>query len=136
MTYVDRAAHQGPSVLIPRKGSLDRLYYTESPFWNVDTIFYTEIGDRLIPKFLYYYLQKCHLETLNEAAGVPSLTQSTLNQIAIPVPSLDEQREIVEKLDAFDFLTTSLTSGLPAEIAARKRQYEYYREQLLTFEDA
>lgn len=44
---VDTSAHPGPSVLVPRKGSLDKLYFVDQPFWTVDTIFYTEIGERL-----------------------------------------------------------------------------------------
>ena len=45
MTYVDRYAYDKPSVLIPRKGSIDKLYYVDTPFWNVDTVFYTEIDE-------------------------------------------------------------------------------------------
>lgn len=134
MTYVDRFAYDKPTVLIPRKGSLGNLFYLEEPFWNVDTIFYTEIDEeQVIPKFLYYFLRTAHLEDLNTAGGVPSLTQKVLNKVLIPVPSLEEQQRIVDILDRFDALTTSLSEGLPAELAARRSQYEYYRDQLLTF---
>ena len=51
----------------------------------------------------------------------------------IPVPSLEEQQKIVDILDKFYALTTDITAGLPAEIEARRKQYEYYRDQLLTF---
>ena len=55
ITHIDRYAYNKPSVLIPRKGSIDKLYYVDTPFWNVDTIFYTEINDTIIvPKFLFY----------------------------------------------------------------------------------
>lgn len=61
MTYVDKFAFDKPSVLIPRKGSVDKLYYVDEPFWNVDTIFYTDIKTVYIhPKYLYYYLQREH----------------------------------------------------------------------------
>lgn len=134
MTYVDRFSYNKPTVLIPRKGSLGNLFYLEEPFWNVDTIFYTEIDEeQVIPKFLYYFLKTAHLEDLNTAGGVPSLTQKVLNKVLIPVPSLEEQQRIVDILDRFDALTGSLSEGLPAELAARRRQYEYYRDQLLTF---
>ena len=133
MTYVDTPIYDQPTVLIPRKGSLNNLFYVDSPFWNVDTIFYTEINREIIrPKFLYHYLSTLHLEGLNLAGGVPSLTQKILN--ALPLPPLAEQDRIVRILDKFTALTTSLTAGLPREIALRRRQYEYYREQLLTFE--
>ena len=134
MTYVDRFAYDKPTVLIPRKGSLGNLFYLEEPFWNVDTIFYTEIDEeQVIPKFLYYFLRTAHLEDLNTAGGVPSLTQKVLNKVLVPVPSLEEQQRIVDILDRFDALTASLSEGLPAELAARRSQYEYYRDQLLTF---
>ena len=123
-----------PSVLIPRKGSIDKLYYVDTPFWNVDTIFYTEIDtSKVVEKYIYYALQKVHLEKLNTAGGVPSLTQGVLNEVLIPVPPLAEQQRIVDILDRFDTLTTDITAGLPAEIEARRKQYEYYRDQLLTF---
>ena len=134
MTYVDRFAYDKPTVLIPRKGSLGNLFYLEEPFWNVDTIFYTEIDEeQVIPKFLYYFLKTAHLEDLNTAGGVPSLTQKVLNKVLIPVPPLEEQQCIVDILDRFDALTSSLSEGLPAELAARRSQYEYYRDQLLSF---
>jgi len=126
MTYIDTFAYDRPSVLIPRKGSLDKLYYVKDPFWTVDTIFYTEINEEFIePKFVYYYLQTQHLERLNTAGGVPSLTQAVLNKIKIPLPPLPVQREIVRILDNFAELT--------AELTARKKQFEYYRDKLLTF---
>ena len=58
---------------------------------------------------------------------------SDLEKIKLPIPSLQEQQRIVSILDRFESLTTSLQSGLPAEIAARRQQYEYYRDKLLTF---
>jgi type I restriction enzyme S subunit len=118
MLYVDESAHPGPSVLIPRKGSLSKLYYVDKPFWTVDTLFYTEIGDRLVPKFLFYHLSTQRLEELNRAGGVPSLTQSVLNLLLVPVPPLEVQREIVRILDQF----TQLEAELNAELMARRRQ--------------
>ena len=136
MTYVDDFVYNKPSVLIPRKGSLDKIYYVEEPFWNVDTIFYTEINENeVIPKYVYYYLQNEHLEKLNIAGGIPSLTQATLNKVKITIPSKDIQKSVVEVLDNFDKICNSLMDGLPAEIEARQKQYEYYRNKLLTFKE-
>lgn len=74
MAQVNTCIYDKPTVLIPRKGSIDKLYYTEKPFWNVDTIFYTEIDENFtIAKYIYYCLQKEHLEDYNTAGGVPSL---------------------------------------------------------------
>ena len=124
MTYVDRALYDKVSVLIPRKGSIDKLYYVDKPFWTVDTLFYTEIDlTVLVPKYLFYVLQKEHLEQYNTAGGVPSLTQGVLNKVLIPVPPLEVQSEIVQILDNFAELT--------AELEKRKKQYEHYRRALL-----
>ena len=134
MTYKSEYTYDKPSVLIPRKGSLSNLFYVEEPFWNVDTVFYTEIDEsKLIPKYLYYLLQKEHLESLNTAGGVPSLTQTVLNKLSLVIPSLNRQRKIVDVLDNFEKICNDLNIGLPAEIEARKKQYEYYRDVLLTF---
>lgn len=132
MAYVDDFVYETPTVLIPRKGSLGNLFYVDTPFWNVDTIFYTVIDtEQVIAKFLYYVLLNEHLEDLNKAGGVPSLTQSTLNKIKIPVPPLPIQEEIVRILDHF----TELTAELQAELQARQEQYEYYNNRLLSFDD-
>ena len=132
MTYINTAVYDKPSVLIPRKGSLDKLYYVDTPFWNVDTIFYTDIDTSLVePKYIYYYLEGQHLERLNKAGGVPSLTQAVLNKVQLPIPPLEVQCEIVHILDNF----TELTDELTAELTARKKQYEFYRNKLLTFDN-
>ena len=71
---------------------------------------------------------------LKKEGGVPALNGSDLGTIKIPVPPLDVQQRIVEVLDNFEKICTDLKIGLPAEINARKQQYEYYRDKLLTFE--
>lgn len=136
MAYVDTYVYDKPTVLIPRKGSIDKLYYVDTPFWNVDTIFYTEISEKIIlPRFVYHYLLREHLEKLNTAGGVPSLTQTVLNKVKIPVPPLEVQAEIVRILDNFTELTAELQAKLEEELTARKKQYEYYRDLLLNFEN-
>lgn len=130
MTYVDTPMYDKPSVLIPRKGSIDKLYYVDTPFWNVDTVFYTEIdAKQVIEKYVFYTLQKEHLEKLNTAGGVPSLTQGVVNEVLIPVPPLPVQEEIVRILDNF----TELQAELQAELQERKLQYNYYLDNLLNF---
>ena len=130
MTHVSEALGEGPTVLIPRKGSLDNIFFVEGEFWTVDTIFYTEIASDLDPKFFYYKMKTMHLSQMNEAAGVPSMNQRKLGRIQIPVPPLEVQREIVRILDQF----TTLEAELEAELEARRTQYEYYRNHLLSYE--
>ena len=134
MQYVDTFAYDKPSVLIPRKGSITNIFYVDSPFWNVDTIYYTEIDVKLIvPKFLYYFMKTLDLMELDTGSGRPSLTQTILNAIKVPLPPLAEQARIVDILDKFDVLSNSLTEGLPREIELRHKQYEYYRDLLFSF---
>ena len=65
----------------------------------------------------------------------PSISNSTLKEYELPIPSLAEQQKIVDILDRFDTLVNDLSQGLPAEIEARRQQYEYYRNKLLTFKE-
>lgn len=89
------------------------------------------------PKYLAYYLQtpmfydykKQHVT----GTKVIRVHGSKLEKFQIPIPPLEEQERIVSILDKFDTLTTSISEGLPKEIALRKKQYEYYRDRLLTF---
>lgn len=131
MTYVDTYAYNKPSVLLPRKGSIDKVYFTEKPFWTVDTLFYTEIDTLQIKeKYLFVYISSINLESYNTSVGNrPSLTKTVLDEIPVPVPSLETQLKITQTLDHFE----SLISNLKTEIELRKKQYEYYREKLLTF---
>jgi len=139
MGYVDTFAYDKPTVLIPRKGTITNVFYVETPFWNVDTIYYTEVEEKkLNPKFFYYVIKTIDLMALDTGSGRPSLTQAILNKLLIPIPcpdnpkkSLEIQAEIVRILDTFTELTTELTT----ELNARKKQYNYYRDQLLSFEE-
>ena len=90
----------------------------------------------MLAKYVYYWLKKERLEKLNTAGGVPSLTQAVLNKVKIAIPPMEEQQRIVSILDRFDKFCNDILEGLPAEIEARKRQYEYYRDKLLTFKEA
>lgn len=131
---VDRYAYDKPTVLIPRKGSIDNVFYLETPFWNVDTVFYTEINiEKLIPKYFYYFVEHYDLSRLSENPTRPSLTQSQLNKLIIPLPSLSLQHKIVTILDKFQTMIADAKGLLPREIEQRQQQYEYYREKLLTF---
>ncbi|EPV1937476.1 restriction endonuclease subunit S [Campylobacter upsaliensis] len=106
------------------------------PFWAGAHCYVIENEkENVVYKFLYYILknQQTFLMTSQYGAGIPALAKSKIEQLKIPLPPLAVQNEIVELLDKFDTLTNDLTSGIPAEIDARKKQYEYYRERLLSF---
>lgn len=92
------------------------------------------------PSFVSYCMQTAAFRAEKRKyvarTKVKTLLMNGLAKIAIPVPPLDEQERIVGILDKFDALVNDLSIGLPAEIAARRQQYEYYRDRLLTFEEA
>ena len=134
--FVDKYSYDKPTVLIPRKGSIDNVFYLDKPFWNVDTIFHTEIdGSKLIPKYFYYFIEHYDLNKLSDNSTRPSLTQSTLNKLKIPLPPLSLQNKIVKVLDKFQILLSDTKGLIPEEIEQRQKQYEYYREKLLTFDE-
>lgn len=89
------------------------------------------------PKYIAYLLQTENFfqQKKKYARGVKviDIKVADLQKITLPIPSLEEQQRIVSILDRFESLTTSLQSGFPAEIAARRQQYEHYRDKLLTF---
>ena len=76
------------------------------------------------------------LKKITSPVGQSKFNKTEFKKLIIPIPPLSEQERIVSILDRFESLTTDLTSGLPAEIKARQQQYEYYRDQLLTFKRA
>ncbi len=88
-------------------------------------------------RFLYHYLltQLNLFYTLAGGGAQPNLSSEKLKQIMLPIPPLEEQERIVAILDRFDKLCNDISQGLPAEIEARKKQYEYYRDKLLTFKE-
>ena len=102
MTYVDSFLHQGETVCIGRKGTIDKPMYYNGDIWTVDTLFYTHTFKKSIPKFVYYVFQSINWKQHNEASGVPSLSKSTIEQILINVPSVAEQTKIANFLSAID----------------------------------
>jgi type I restriction enzyme S subunit len=98
-----------PSVLIGRKGTIDKPQFMSSPFWSVDTLFYTEIFENSSPKFIFYNFLIIDWYSYNEASGVPSLNAKTIEQIKIPLPPTKaEQTAIATALSDADALITQL----------------------------
>lgn len=98
------------------------------------------IDDRLSPQYMRYYFQssnfwKTQINKLLQSSSMQNIPMEKIRKFVIPLPSLEEQHRIVSILNRFDALCNDLTSGLPAEIEARRKQYEYYRDKLLTFKE-
>lgn len=116
---------------------------TEMPSnWNIKEGVYSlkPKQDVIMPFFLHYLLQSSQIKSayMKKVAGgtVKSIPMAEMKKIQIPVLPLEEQQRIVSILDRFNKLCNDLTEGLPAEIAARQKQYEYYRDKLLTFKES
>ena len=93
------------------------------------------MGDKLLTKFVYYYffiIDEWCKQNVN-VSSFPSVEIERLKKQPFPIPPLAEQQRIVSILDKFEALTTSISEGLPKEIELRRKQYEYYRNQLLSF---
>ena len=137
--YIDRSNHIGEAVVVARSGaSAGFVSYWNEPIFVTDCFGFETKQSLMIPKFLYYALKNME-QTLNDmkrGAGVPHLSGEVLLSIPLCVPTIREQKRIVSTLDRFDTLCTDLSAGLPAEIEARQKQYEYYRDKLLTFTPA
>ena len=136
--YIDRANHTGEIVAVARSGaSAGFVSYWDEPIFITDGFGYEVKKEVAIPKYLYYVLKSKEIELngMKRGAGVPHVSGESLGEIALPVPPIEEQKRITTILDRFDAICNDLTSGLPAEIEARQKQYEYYRDKLLTFKE-
>lgn len=124
-----------PSVVIQSRGVIDVLYLENAFTFKNEMWAYTS-DEKITVKYLYYVL-KNNIEYLRQAASaagaLPQISLTVTEDLKIPLPPLQEQQRIVDILDRFDTLVNDIKEGLPAEIEARQKQYEYYRDKLLTF---
>ena len=88
------ALYNKESVLIGRKGTIDKPYYMNTPFWTVDTLFYSELKNNIDGKFLYFLFQCIEWRKLDTSTGVPSLTSTTIHEIQRYFPSKPEQTHL------------------------------------------
>ena len=115
------------------------FHYVEGKYALHQRAYRIHITNKLVlSKFFYYYMRKEFYNYITKSAfssSVTSIRKPMLLNFPVPIPSIIEQRRIVSILDRFDQLCNDLTAGLPAEIEARRKQYEYYRDKLLTFKE-
>lgn len=103
MGYATKALYDKPSVLIGRKGTIDKVKFIDTPFWTVDTLFYTEINEAIVlPKFLFYKMSLINFMNYNEGTTIPSLRTETLNRLVFDIPPLPTQQKIAAILSSLD----------------------------------
>ncbi|WP_096020166.1 restriction endonuclease subunit S [Campylobacter lanienae] len=126
-----------PNIIVQSRGIIDFIYYEKPCSFKREMWSYTHTNSVTL-KFIYYYLKK-NIEYFkqrgNQMGSMPQISLEVTEKFKIPLPSMNKQERIVNILDRFDKLCNDISEGLPAEIEARKKQYEYYRDKLLTFKE-
>ena len=100
MRSAEKSLFSGESVLIPRKGSLNNVMYVNEAFWTVDTMFFTVPRIPGAAKFLYQYVKRLDLASMNSGSAVPSMTTSILNALSLPIPPRDSLLSFNAKLQS------------------------------------
>lgn len=127
MRFVNQAIYSDESILLPRKGTLSNIQFTNKPFWTVDTIYYTIINkEKVNPLYLYHYLKQLDLSYLNSGTGVPSMTFGVYYSIKVKLPALSTQQKIAKVLSDLD-AKIELNNKINAELEAMaKTLYDYW----------
>lgn len=131
--FTDIAKIKAPCVTVAARGTIGYCELRNEDFYPVVRLICACPKEELLPAYLKYYLETVKFQV--PTSGIPQLTVPMLSKYKIPIPTLAEQGRIVAILDKFSAICNDLTSGLPAEIIARQKQYEYYRDKLLTFKE-
>lgn len=137
--YVDDYIFDGDYLLVSEDGAnlLARktpiAFSASGKIWVNNHAHILKFDNYIERRFVEFYLNNIDLTPYISGAAQPKLNQKNLNGIKIPNFSFENKEKIVNILDKFDSLTNSISEGLPKEIALRRKQYEYYREQLLDF---
>lgn len=120
--------HDGESIILGRKGTIDKVNYVSGKFWTIDTAFFLDNFQETDVRWLYYFLQTVDLRRMNEATGVPSLSREALYKIKIPKPSRTEQTQIAAILSTID----KAIAQTEAIIAKQQRIKTSLMQDLLT----
>lgn len=132
--YVELQSHKGEFPIIGRQGALcGNVNYASGEFYATEHAVVVESKGKYLQRFLYHLLISMNLNQYKSQGAQPGLSVKRLEELIVPIPSMEIQERIVNVLDNFDAICSDLNIGLPAEIEARQKQYEYYRDRLLSF---
>lgn len=137
MGYFNKYNCEAETTYVISAGAAGEIGFCNKKFWAADDCLIFTDTKNVNNKFIYYSLlvRKNILLANVRKASIPRLSRIVVENLIIPVPPLEVQQRIVDILDRFDTLCNDITSGLPAEIEARQKQYEYYRDKLLSFKE-
>ena len=133
--YYNKYNCPSDSSFVISAGAAGDIGFSSVAFWAADDCLVLNNLQDISQKFLFYCLEAKSkiIKSKVRRASIPRLSKKAIEDLVIPIPSLSEQRRIVSILDRFESFVNDISSGLPAEIKARHQQYEYYRDQLLSF---
>ena len=136
--YYEDYNNDGDKIIVSARGAnAGFVNKSSTPYWAGNSCYSIAVRNvkTLNWMFVYYFLKNSEskLTGLQQKGGIPAVSKQQMEDFVVPVPAMTEQTRIVSILDKFDALTTSLTEGLPREIELRQKQYEYYRDLLLSF---
>ena len=131
--WFDQFNRRANQTMIINTGSIGEVIWSGVDFWSSDGTFVIQTPNYLDDKFIFYFLKtrEGYLKSQKRVGGVPTIDRLVVENISIPIPPLETQQKIVKILDKF----TELEATLEAELALRKRQYQYYRDFLLDFDN-
>lgn len=134
--FSDSYEYNHSQILVARVGAYAGKVYTATGKYDVtdNTLMISVDNNKINFQYLYYYLVNFGLNKLAKGAGQPLITGKQLKELKVPVPSIESQKEIVMFLDKLDIVSNDLNAGLPKEIELRQKQYEFYRDKLLSFD--
>lgn len=134
--YVKEPNEEGCFPIIGRQGALcGNVNYAEGQFYATEHAVVIKSKGQYNSRFLYHLLTHMNLNQYKSAGAQPGLAVKNIAELVAPVPTIEQQKKIVDILDNFEAICNDLRIGLPAEIEARQKQYEYYRDKLLTFKE-
>ena len=133
--YFDKSNRNKDTTFVISAGAAGQIGYSGIDFWAADDCFTFDETKNVISKYIFYYLQtkQNFIDSRVRRGSIPRISRDVFAKMSIPIPPIKEQQRIVSILDRFESLCNDITSGLPAEIEARHKQYEYYRDKLLAF---
>ena len=135
MGYYSKYNTSGGTTYVISAGAAGEIGFSNEDFWAADDCLVLTELNGVTNKYIYHFLmtKKDFIKSRVRKASIPRLSREVIENLSVPIPSIEVQNRIVNTLDKFDAICNDLNIGLPAEIEARQKQYEYYRDLLLTF---